>query len=40
MSTFVFLAFVFGVSGTALGLASFTQVVALKREVALLKTRS
>jgi hypothetical protein len=40
MSTLVILSFVFGLFGTALGLVSFTQVVALKKEVALLKTRS
>ena len=40
MSTFIILAFVFGLTGTTLGLAAFTQVVALKKEVALLNART
>ena len=40
MSTLVILAFVFGLTGTTFGLVAFTQVVALKKQVALLSARA
>lgn len=40
MHTISILAFVFGLAGTTLGLVSFTQVIALKKQVALLAARA
>jgi hypothetical protein len=40
MSTFVILAFVFGLTGTSFGLVALTQVIALRKEVARLGTRA
>ena len=37
MSTIVILAFVFGLTGTSIGLVALTQVLALKKEIARLK---